>query len=1172
MTEPDLYLERLDIHRMPGFPPTRAFSVTDLSPGINVIHGPNESGKTTVARAINIAVHGDSPDDDRPAVRGRLNTGDGPYDVRVEAGQRSFLQDGDPGAELDLPAGAAADRYRLWLHELLQAQDPNRDFAEQILQETRGGYDIRAARETLDFRPSPSTANISERQTYAARQDELNELRRELTDPAESERRLDELERKRKELGEKREQAAALKKAETFRAHQESLDAAERKLEELPDALEKVTGDEPDRLAELREQRDEAEEAIRDARQAIEDARQELEDLDLPDEDPPEDLVPTLRRRAQKLRSHEEKIDRLEQELSGVQAQIEESRDALGEVTDLEALDQIDTELVQRADEIAQNAERLHEEQAVFEAVEAWLSGEEPPAEADGLTEAIRALRRWLQQPESVVGEDAARRWTGIAGGLLTAMAGGAGIVLAWAGAASPAVGFVGFGLVLAGIVLLFVIWRSRDASEASQIRETYERDFRRTDFDPPSKWEREAVEERLDQIQDTLVQVKVAKERAQRRRELAPDLDSLREREREVEQRVEEVREELGVAFELSERSFLWFVRRLEDWQSARVERARIQGGLEDVRRDREAIAEQISASLAPYGYEPFEDAEAALTQVEDLEGRFGRYREATDEIDRAQEKQTEAQEELEESQDSIQELFGELDLEPGDDAGLQRLCDRLEDYDEAIEERSEAKPLREEALENLRREPGYVAQMEQMSQTEITAELDDLEPELEELEELGDAIPRLKERIRNWKQDDEVETALEARDRALAELRDKMEEDTAKVVGWTVADHVHERTKDQDLPSVFDRARELLATFTRGRYRLRFSDADPPEFRALDTRFDETKALDQLSSGTRVQLLLAVRLAFVEQQEKGPKLPLLLDETLANSDDVRARAIVEAVVEIARDGRQVFYLTAQKDEVAKWRSVLENGEDSDPPHVVIDLAAQRSVSQDADDDVPAFDLPETPSEAVPGPGDSTHEEYGKALGMPAFDPTEDIGATHLWYVVEDPDLLHTLLDLGIERWGELKNLRAESEEIDAIIADGSWSWIRARAKALSSFRAAWSVGRGKPVDRAVLEEADGVTSTKIDEVAEVAESVDGDPDALLAALERGKVSYFRSAQREKLEHYLRREGYLDARQRLSPEEIRQRTVASVDSEIEADILRQEDVEKLLERCSKGA
>ena len=63
----------------------------------------------------------------------------------------------------------------------------------------------------------------------------------------------------------------------------------------------------------------------------------------------------------------------------------------------------------------------------------------------------------------------------------------------------------------------------------------------------------------------------------------------------------------------------------------------------------------------------------------------------------------------------------------------------------------------------------------------------------------------------------------------------------------------------------------------------------------------------------------MAAVRVAFLEQDESA-RLPLLLDETLGTSDDGRAGAIIDSVIEIAREGRQVFYFTAQHDEVGKW------------------------------------------------------------------------------------------------------------------------------------------------------------------------------------------------------------------------------------------------------------
>jgi len=66
-----------------------------------------------------------------------------------------------------------------------------------------------------------------------------------------------------------------------------------------------------------------------------------------------------------------------------------------------------------------------------------------------------------------------------------------------------------------------------------------------------------------------------------------------------------------------------------------------------------------------------------------------------------------------------------------------------------------------------------------------------------------------------------------------------------------------------------------------------------------------------------------LSVRLAFVETRETNYRLPITLDETLTNSDDKRARAAIKTMTTLAAD-RQVFYFTAQQDEVGKWREFV--------------------------------------------------------------------------------------------------------------------------------------------------------------------------------------------------------------------------------------------------------
>ena len=142
---------------------------------------------------------------------------------------------------------------------------------------------------------------------------------------------------------------------------------------------------------------------------------------------------------------------------------------------------------------------------------------------------------------------------------------------------------------------------------------------------------------------------------------------------------------------------------------------------------------------------------------------------------------------------------------------------------------------------------------------------------------------------------------------------LKQLYDDNLSSITGQLLVDTLKEQMREQNRPKVFKEANRLFNRITKGRYELEIDEKDGPDFRAYDTVEKIGRGLDELSSGTRIQLLMAVRLAFVETQESAVRLPILADELLANSDDVRAQAIIEALTEISREGRQIFYFTAQ-------------------------------------------------------------------------------------------------------------------------------------------------------------------------------------------------------------------------------------------------------------------
>ena len=124
--------------------------------------------------------------------------------------------------------------------------------------------------------------------------------------------------------------------------------------------------------------------------------------------------------------------------------------------------------------------------------------------------------------------------------------------------------------------------------------------------------------------------------------------------------------------------------------------------------------------------------------------------------------------------------------------------------------------------------------------------------------------------------------------------------------------------RFREQHQPEIVRRAGEYLAAITDGRYeRLLLSDTDDGV--SFRLRHDESPhpipVAAPLSTGTREQIFLALRLAAVDQLDReGERLPLFLDETLVNWDPERRDRGLALLARVAK-GRQVFVFTCQPE-----------------------------------------------------------------------------------------------------------------------------------------------------------------------------------------------------------------------------------------------------------------
>ena len=126
--------------------------------------------------------------------------------------------------------------------------------------------------------------------------------------------------------------------------------------------------------------------------------------------------------------------------------------------------------------------------------------------------------------------------------------------------------------------------------------------------------------------------------------------------------------------------------------------------------------------------------------------------------------------------------------------------------------------------------------------------------------------------------------------------------------------------------MPRVFERARAHFSGFTNHNYELRLGeDEGTPRLVAVELRSGEARQLDELSDGTRAQLLLAARIAFAEQVEQEKVLPLFLDEAFDQSDPQSLRGHRAKPRARRKDqDRQIFYFTSDPLDVDRIRDAL--------------------------------------------------------------------------------------------------------------------------------------------------------------------------------------------------------------------------------------------------------
>ena len=277
---PGLRFTEIQIRQMPGFP-DGAPGLKDLSPGINVIYGPNAVGKTTTARAIQALIWPRARGQERYSLYGFFELDGETWRVDLNSGGLELQQQGLAAAAHPVSASAEVrDRYRLGLHELVAAD--NRRFAEAVQRESVGGYDLDEAARLLGFVDrSPRKGSEYQALNKAAEGVRTARYRQEQLYQKESE--LTGLETRRQQALEAQKRLTELEQAAAYWRASEKFLAAEAALAAFPPEMARLAGHESGRLDDLNRQAEQEEGFLTQARQALSRAEEELFQTRLPE-------------------------------------------------------------------------------------------------------------------------------------------------------------------------------------------------------------------------------------------------------------------------------------------------------------------------------------------------------------------------------------------------------------------------------------------------------------------------------------------------------------------------------------------------------------------------------------------------------------------------------------------------------------------------------------------------------------------------------------------------------------------------------------------------------------------------------------------------------------------------------------------------------------------------
>jgi len=627
---------------------------------------------------------------------------------------------------------------------------------------------------------------------------------------------------------------------------------------------------------------------------------------------------------------------------------------------------------------------------------------------------------------------------------------------------------------------------------------------------------------------------------------------------------RINDLRSRFGHSLTDSHIAFLRFLDSMPDFRLARQEVAHLKEELVVQKKELENEFSYVANSLESLGLTKPKDTRKAQHLLTGLNARLSKLSELQSQQNLAQNKHESLKSDQTRTQENLKQLWKRLAIKPQKDAELvQTMVQQINSWDETQKQISQNQTMFDSENQAFCSLPDLLNpdEVEGLSSLELEAMMIELDNDQQTRDDDVREIHDIENKLKSALQSSQIAEAQARCEQARTTLMNTRERELESSLGQLLLDDIGETYQRNFQPEVLAKASEYFSAFTNNLYdlRVRTGTENTGQFYAFENDTEKSFGLAELSDGTRAQLLLAVRLAFITVNEGQARPPLFLDESLTASDPVRFSTIAINISQWAhQQNRQIFYLTSNPGDAQAWIAALKTAEIPSPQ--LIDLAQVRGTSSGL-----AADIQVVLPEPVEAPGNRSAQEYARYLKVPRLDGWKNPNEVHLWHLLSDDlPLLHRLVEASTPTYGRWNANKVAMKTLMGM-SDEKMKLLEARGCCLKAFFRNWSIGRGKLLTADALADSGAISKSYLAKCRALLTEVESDSQKFMAALRDKKVPGFRKDNIRILEEFFLQEGFIDTRKILSMDDLINTVSVSITPEINNGHLSVSDVRELV-------